>query len=1425
MKRALSFVLVGLAACSPTETPQPSAPAKLNTALTVDSQSGCRLDDDCVSGRFCFQNQCVSECTDDSGCPAGSRCSTHGRCVIGEVPDAAIDEQTIAASNGDLGGISLSGWPADNVVRVAPGAPFVEVTLTTSAPVHEGRMLYSMQLQRGARTVARSEGTTEFKLSLPSGTAGGDAPTTQVIEVVTPMERRTLFMVPARPRAGRYAGTFTPPVFGGAGLPLEFAVETQPSTVFALADAQQAWVWLPTTPDTLVSLATADTTTTWVRRPLTWDADLEVWVALFAEDIAPARYFGVGAFPLASRALRLEIAQEDDGALTGAIADRWRGLYDQRNADGVRNPGVATVSGSFRVGRVAPLPASSAARDGTFSPSLPPQQPRPILDACTDAMFAVPAAPGQTDGPCRDLGNLAAFSAADAARRATCALGVSAQVLSGPTVGKILNALLDPSIPDPQGLDFKSFIEACASDTNPLCKATPQLLCARALVATAALDVDGASADVQRLSQAYDATTREAFLGRQLAAFQVDTQTRLKWLQTSEAPAFLASTLRDYNMEILSSWRGKVLDAHLAGVFGQLDSAGLAVLTRSPTDPVAISNRQAALLDLSNSWRASMDALVLLTTRWNVLLQDASSRSQAAAEVRSTAQRLYVTAAILQELARESGAGYLASSFGAGFSVLMRELNRLSMPFDVLLFARDAEVVTSRSVDPGMTGRSLLSEREEAARAAVRDAAASIDVVLAEASQTAIDQVALEARYEDQILALRNELISLCGLPVGCTAGEVGSVAQCAVPTAAGRCGFIVNRDGTGTQSPASSEGGAAILELKAAGLGMQEAEARLTALVQQANLLGATAEAFAGKVDAWDQQRRAVNAEVMALLSEIATLNNERIDAAVNDVRAQQALRLAAYARQEANIDNWDKLREAGLASDLKKMQNINALNISSAALGLTADRTDLMAEILQASLPEIVGTTLDPSGSIRLGVRFPAWFASSALQVTSTVVQATASSMAVDLEHEQALREAELTNLEQLPDLDALATEAELAELQKEIDVANLRNEKQVNALNALVEALRRNLELDLAHERDLQQLRDRRDTWRLALVDLLRHQYGVKQAMVTTRQREIAYFEVVQRAQLLEGRYLSLSARFSNLESLLGSPDVVFSFANRMSRAESRMDRARRSLEDWLVALEYYAVRPFVDQRLAILLARNPAQLEAIANEFLRLQRACGGPVTIETVELSLRDDVLGMNFETTASPSERFRTLLARAQRPVNRNVPLTASLTVGQRLDQGNVLSTNFPLDLERFANLSRTCNAKLESVAVQLVGEGFTGQPVVSVVHEGNGQLRSCQPGIDTLVKALGPGTTAFASITPFKTSGRAVAPIAALGSFGPQQTWNATLEGLPLAAGYTVLIDLTHPSNAAQPWAQLDDVRLQFRYSYQDVFPEGQCQ
>lgn len=1424
MKRAVLLGLALVSACTPTEVERTTGRAALKTSLTVASTRGCRIDDDCVKGSFCFQSRCVSECAGDAECPASATCSERHRCVSAS-STTSLDESAAAVSATELTDITFTGWPAESVLSVADGTPFVTLKLTASAPVAAGRLLYTAALRNGATLVSRAEGTTEFTLELPTGTASADVPKVQVITVTMPGETRQLFLTPVKPVGGWYAGTFSPTVFGGTGLPLEVVVQTEPERVTRLEDAAAAWLWVPATPQYLVSLVNADASRTWVRRPLQWEAESEAWVAVFSEAMAPERLFGPGQFPFARRGMRYEIKSTESGELRGAVADRWRGLFDQRNADGVREAGVATVAGNFLLTRSRAVPPLSQAVDGLLDTARPPQQPAPSLDGCAASEFVV-----STDA-CATTGDATAFAAAPAATRAACALAISERVLSGPTIGKTLNALLDPDVADPAGVTFRSFIEDCADANKTTCKPTTAILCARSLVATAYLDADAATNDVQSLSGAYDALTREAFLGRQLAAFQVDTSTRLAWLQASEAPPFLASTLRDYNQDILRRWREQVLEAHLASVFGQLDAAGLAVLTRSPTDPVAQATRRALLLDLTNSWRAALDGIVLLTTRWNVLLQDAASRSTAADDVRQLSTRLYVSAAILQVLSREAGASALGSTFGAGFANLQRELNRLAMPFDVLLFARDGEVVTSRSVDPTKNANSLLAERETAARAAVADATASVDLVLAEAQATQVDETVLAARYEDQLLSLRNELISMCGLAAGCTAGEVGSDASCAVMTAPGACGFERSRGMGVTAAPSISEAGTALLSLREAGLSMLEASQRRDARAQQAELLGATAISFAEQVGRWQVQRTAVNQEINALVTEINTINDETIQVEINAIYAEQRVREENYARQEVALKSWDEIRSKGLASDTKHLSLITALNITGSVLGQTGDRIDLLADILVDADPKQMGTTNDVFAWLRLSVRLPAYIASSALLVGAEAVSITAQSLQVNLQADQALREAELTSLEQLPDLDQVGRDNDLARLQNIVDSTNLVTERQVHTINALIESLKRQLAIDLAHERDLQELADRRDAWRLALIDVNALDYAVLQSELTTRQRELSYFQIVQRAQLMEGRFQSMQQRYGTLQGLLGSPDVLFSFAARMARAESRIDRARTALEQWLVALEYYAVRPFVDQRLAILLARNPSQLEAIANEFLRLQRVCGAPVTMAQVDLSLRDDLLSMGFEAlddrgaSHSPAERMRAVLARSSVQANPRTPFSTTQTLGQRLDSGRTWATSFSLGINGFANLAQTCNAKLESVSMQLVGEGFHGQPVVSLVYDGGGQLRSCQSNIKALVDALGPGTTAFAPVTSFKTAGRTVNPVAGLKDFGVASTWNTTLEGLPLAGGYSLVIDREHPANVDQPWDALEDVRLQLRFSYQDVFPEGQCQ
>jgi hypothetical protein len=268
---------------------------------------------------------------------------------------------------------------------------------------------------------------------------------------------------------------------------------------------------------------------------------------------------------------------------------------------------------------------------------------------------------------------------------------------------------------------------------------------------------------------------------------------------------------------------------------------------------------------------------------------------------------------------------------------------------------------------------------------------------------------------------------------------------------------------------------------------------------------------------------------------------------------------------------------------------------------------------------------------------------------------------------------------------------------------------------------------------------------------------------------------------------------------------------------------------------VALEYFAVKPFMDQRLQVLLARNPYQLEKIAGKLAQLQAACGGAVNEETVVLSVRETLLGINRpvvdsvdQSVLSPEERFREILAQGYVPIDKRVRYTTDSTVGDLLkQQGRVDSATFSIGLDNFANLAATCNAKIISFEVQLVGQVGSARPTVSILYDGTSQLRSCQPDIEDEVNLIGRKNTAFGEITSLKVPGRSISPLATVNVWASDQEvkGNLTLGGLPLASQYTVLIDPTLGENKKLDLGKLEDIKLRVRYKYSDLYPVGQCQ
>lgn len=1435
----------------------PSAP------LSLTSQSGCLIDSDCDRGLFCFQNQCTWECSDDTGCGEGERCSEHGRCISlvreaslvqtlkqADEPEQIeqIDEEDIGAAPTQLPAIGVAEAPPAEV-QVVPGEPFVEVTLTTTRPVEEGTLLYRVELDgdEGVPQSMRANGSTVFTFTIPTGRAAGtdtEDPMVQQAALITPVGGYIISLIPERPLDGIYAGEVDVREFGGSSIPLRFGLRLEPEGA-SFEDAEARFVILPTSPQDVFAPLPGDSST-WVESQMQWDPQAEVWFARFVHDYAPEPGTVFALSGDVVRAMRIEIGGiDDDGFVNGALADRWQGLFDARSADGVVTPGSVVLSGRMRASRVSPLPGDARQAQAATT-DLPPPQVGDVspVTQCGEGVFeamrvdAQAATPEGVEPACSNISNVDFFESAPSQRRAECALALGEVALSGVSTADQVRAFLDDDTPNPGGLSFGDFLERCAA-RDGYCVPSPELLCAEELLASAYQAQGSELSEAGELLTMYQDVAREGYLGRQLAAFQVDTTIRLDWLRTSIAPLFLASALRDFNETILDRWEEQVLDAHFEVLARQFAPSGLETLARTPTDPEALAVRRQFLLEQTQTWQGAMDALQIAATRWNAIYQNGVQRLGAQRAVESRMFDLYLSAAVLAQLSRSSGSAGTSAVFGSGFAALLRSLEELSLPFNDLIFMRDAEVVVSRSVDPRAGATTLLSDLEGVARRAVRDAQQSVDRVIAEAQRDALTEQVLTDRLETQAEEFAAELVELCGLPRGCDPADVGIRDECAVDVEVGRCGFVIDAESGQfvsfdemSRAENVSQAGQAMLAYREAVIAVDIAEEEFRANQERAQIQLENADAFAANVQSWNRQRRQVSAEVDRLLNESDVLFANQQAAELDALRAQQQARETAYATQEAQVERWSQIRSDGIDSDMSLMTSINALQQTTNWLTLAGDETDRLAEAAADGLPKAAGTSNDVSAPARFVIRMSAYGVTTGLRAVGQTLQTIGDGIALSLEEQEARRDAELSNLEDLADLAELQTENQLEDIAASLRRIELRTEAEIATRESLIEALQRNLELDLAHERDLAFLRDRRDAVRITLTESMRLRTEVLRAEVVAARRHQEYMQIVQQAQLLEGRYASLLERLNNLDVLIASPSVIFAFANRLARAESRIDRAKRLMFDWLVALEYYAVRPFIDQRLAILLARNPSQLEAIADEMVRLQRVCGGNINREQVDLSVRDDLLEQNFDRVLDTGEvldaqeRFLDILARGNVPISTRVRYSTDERIGDVIRSRDVFAASFALRLEDFANLPLTCNAKIESVDVQLVGEGLgSARPTVSLLYDGTSALRSCQPNIDEIVGALDPGTTSFATVTSLRTAGRSVSPVAGLNTFGAQDSANRGLEGLPLSSTYTILIDPQQGENARIDWTQLEDIRLRINYVYQDLFPEGQCQ
>ncbi len=1420
----------------------PAPAAAPPTVLEIASLSGCALDADCAVGNYCFQGQCAHECDAENACDEGGTCSERGRCETGK----ADGESEGVGEQGLTGDLSVVNTP-ETVFHVAKGQSEVTFSLKLSAPAPAEGLLYRIERtddpSAGTKVARTNGGATDIDIKIPVGLANAELDGSRLVslKIFTPLGSYKLAFVPQYPVGGSYIGTASVSAFGTTGLPIEFQIVTQPDGA-TLEDAEHAWLVLPVGPAHLFSpVYSNDGSIEYVARELIFDDFVQKWVAKyeFAFDLTHSPVVVAANATQVRRALRFQIETMGASSIVGEFSDTWTGIYEARSTSGVRSLQDVKFEGELFVERHSSAPSFKDIAVLEHAAAAPQFLPAPPVNECTNAVFGVlPIEVNGADFDCGTITSVADFKAADSAAQAKCAIAVASDALSGETTGGQIRSFLDGDQTNQGGQSFAEFMEDCAAGTNGTCRPKPEVLCGRQLVAHAYRNQQDESTLMTELVNQYDQVTREAYLGQELGAFGTDANLRLEWLKTSDYPAVIASAVKSLNEKLLNDWKEKVLEVHLEVLQGQFDPSGLAVLSRQVLGAEAADLREQILTDMTQSWRGSMDSLTLATTRWHTLLQGDAERAQKSAYVSGRIFDLYLAAGVLKNLNLSAGAGYLSARLAGGFPGLLRELNKLSLPFDKLIYARDAEVVVNTSVDPSSGNQTLLGDRKADAIMEIARGHQSVLEVLERSQAEALSETQLRARMGNEINDLRDNLAEMCGIPAGCSTSDFRTDPRCNVRVKAGQCGFTIDKitekiTAFGPSEQSVSEAGRAVLAVASAAQNIGIADEELRALVQRADLEHTELEVFAAEIERWNQMRLEGVNQLEDNMAQRASLRNETIKVIFDNIAQRAANRKTDIEESRKGFAEWNKIRMNGVNEDMKLMISANISREAAEGLRNASEATGDYAEAMSEGLPTAVGMSTDPSGPLRLAVLMGSASSMLGMRTAALVLDAAAAAQEIARERAAMLRDAEMARLEDADALGDAISADELETLKEEALKVEKLSDAELKRLEEVIELAQAYREAELTHRRDVDDFRQRRLKLFQKLTAVAGLDLRVQQARLQYDQAVAVYLGVVQRAELQDAKFQDLLRQREHVNRLVGSPAVIFGRANRLSQAEMRLDRAKDKLMDWLVALEYYAVRPFMDQRMAILLARNTYQLEKIAEELKRLERSCGGATNSVTSVLSVKNDLLGLTHpikdpvtQTTLSPEDRFREILSQGYVPIDKRVRYSTDETIGSLMSRDpNILAATFFIDLTDFANLELTCNAKVATLAVNLVGDVGTARPTVSVLYDGTSKLRSCQPGIDDYVALLGPNTTNYGRITHLRTMGRSMSPVANINGFTSDGGLaSETLGGLPLASQYTMLINTQAGENRKVDWSKLEDIEFKLTYSYQDIFPSGQC-
>ena len=1429
--RLLPFALL-LGACAEESAqlpPLPTYPAPLEARpLELQGATACGIDADCDPGSFCFLGSCSVQCETGAECDSGE-CDTRGRCTE-STNKAANSDLPAGPPNTRISGLELINKPAVEI-DVQPGEEFITVTFETSeSATPQGGLSYRIESSADdslARRVQTSNGGTTHTVVIPTGAANpafvGDLVD---VNIVTPIGTIPLVLKSLLTVAGIYEGTLK--IDGlGTEVPLSFGIDgdmgalgTGISNAFLVVPSGESAMFGPVAESQLPALnATQE-----LRTPLTYDSAVGAWVATFANayDIPSDQAFGLLAATQVKRELRYELKVEADRTVSGSLVDRWQGLYDGTQADGTRVIPKVQLSGSFRLAKSSAQAATNATDFVAFANTPNPQLQNFSLSTGCAALADA------TDGCAARTTFAGALACADAVAGGAVATRTLTEVVAGLLAGGLTD----------DGKTFKEFLAGCADGSVAACVPTEAQMCGVELQAVAfGLAPGGYSLDKERLWDGFGDLLLEVTGGPQLGAFFVDTESRRDWLENANygSTAITSAAAAQLNAQLMDDYVTKVLGPNIQALRTYLQPSSFAFLSRVPDSADSIDQRDRLLIAMVGSWTATADALSLAAQRWNEVYRLDGERRLKANEVAGYLGEMYRAAAVIIQLHKEAGKAAEAAPVAAGLGTLLLRYEELTNTFNELLFARDGELAVSSSLDPEQASRGVLAQRHEAALEAVDDASVKVDTLLQTLLDNDIRNADLFANLDNAVNESQKRLVELCGQPEGCDVLRPGDAANplCDTSWEAGVCGFkqskglLTNRSPRsvqGFESAASpSEAGRAIQEIGAAASAVKKTTEAKKAFMQSTLQQADTAAAFLASANKWNADTETANAAIDARFKADVDALNSRFSLREKTIRAN--IEAAKKKITDAEIMYYTLLGVSGAAK-------IASLALASSQVSLEVSMR--MLESASETTKEMTAAASEcPDVTVGLAVRVGAVKCAVNLggQAGATVIKNIANSMStfakvkgyVAFIQDEAMKfwMTQRHGYERLLDLtheQKIAIELWTVELESLRDPATqLAREQFIDHTRAVAAAKE-------VHARDLDDYQRQMNEVFDRSVELLDREQDLlaRQGELVTASSH--YYQIVEAARQERATLEMRRLQRQQIAQLVAGPQAVFFAANGLTEAERELDRAKRKMNDWLVALEYAAVRPFYNERMSILLARNTYPLRAIADRLTDLEGQCGGATNQQEGSVSLRDDLLKLTSSQvdpvsgqTLTPAQRFRQTLVQSDIPATATMRYTVSQTADQVASNSALLVVNFNLGLTQFANLRATCNAKVAGIALHLVGSDLgSGQPYATLLYNGSSQTYSCQPGIDAYVQTFGQGDTTFGSVTSFVVNGRAASPVAGVGEMGSS---NVTFAGLPLAGDYTLIIDPSLPANQAINWNNLQDIELGLSYSYQDVF------